>query len=826
MKKNVELLAPVGDFECLKAAVQNGADSVYLGGNLFNARASATNFDYEDLEKAINYCALRNVKTHLTLNTLVKDYEFKDAVNLAEKAYKFGIDALIVQDIGLAKVLIKLFPDLDIHASTQMTIHNLEGVKKLEKLGFKRAVLSRELSIDEIGYICNNSNIEIETFIHGALCISYSGQCLFSSMVGGRSGNRGRCAQPCRLPYQLVENKTNGIKTTDKILDKGFLISPRDLCSLEYIPRLINAGVDCFKIEGRLKTPEYVATTTRIYRKYIDLVLNEKEYVIDEKDIHDLKQVFNRGGFSTGHLATSENRNLVFKEKSNHVGIYIGNVAGYNKLKGHIKLQLNSNIAIGDTINFEKENTKYTVSELCKNNSNIPSAGAGNKVIMGRMKGNIHIGDKVYKLASKTLTTKAKYFYELEQKKIPLKCLIFIKKNEPVSIEVSVKSNNRLYKNICVKIQSDLIPEASINSPITKERIIKQFSKTTDTPFEFIQFDINMDKNVFLPSIRKLNEIRRMALLRIENIIISRVKRDSEYDEIKLEKLCNKYLANAEEKSIIHNGVKNVSVYFNIINPEFDYSNLSSDYISCAYIPLRYFMNKKYISSLKTITSKFKTYIYMPAIIKTNYKNIIKHGLEDFIKEYNICGFVVSNLADFELLDKYKIKYEFIGNFTLNAFNSISINVLKSFGLSRVTLSEELNQNDISNILQIEKNRVPLELIVYGKAPIMKMNYCVLGCSNKCYPQCKMRCTSNNNYYLRDRLGFNFRILPDNIQTVTTIFNCKTTAITHLSQDIHYLRIDILDENINEINKAAEYAFKGLKLEGKQYTHGNLNREV
>ena len=826
MKKSVELLAPVGDFECLKAAVQNGADSVYLGGSLFNARASATNFDFDELEKVINYCSLRNVKTHLTLNTLLKDYEIKDAVYLAKTAYEYGIDALIVQDIGLAKILMKLFPDIDIHASTQMTIHNLEGVQKLQKLGFKRVVLARELSIEEIEYICNNSNIEIETFVHGALCISYSGQCLFSSMVGGRSGNRGRCAQPCRLPYELIEKKSNGIKTTDKIIDKGFLISPRDFCSLEYLPDLINAGVDCFKIEGRLKTPDYVATVTRIYRKYIDLFLSGKNYIIDEKDLHDLKQVFNRGEFSAGHLSTKENQNLVFKEKSNHMGIYIGNVAGYNKLKGHIKLQLNSNIAIGDTINFEKENTKYTVSELCKNNSNIPSAGPGSKVIIGRMKGNIHIGDKVYKLASKTLSTQAKASYEMERKKLPLKCLIFIKKNEPVAIEVSIKSSNKLYKNICVKIHSDLIPEESINSPITKERVIAQFSKTTDTPFEFTEFEINMDKNVFLPSIRKLNEIRRMALSKIENIVISRIKRNSQYDEEKLEKICNKFLSSAEVKNLKYDNNKHIAVYFNIINPEFDYSKLSSKYISCTYIPLRYFMNKKYVNALKQITSNFKTYIYMPAIIKANYKNIIKHGLEDIIRDYNICGFVVSNLADFELLDKYKTKYEFIGNFTLNAFNTTSVNVLKSFGLSRVTLSEELNENNISNIVKIEKGHVPLELIVYGKAPIMKMNYCVLGCSNKCYPQCKMRCTLDAEYFLRDRLGFNFRILPDNIQTVTTIFNSKTTSFTHIDFGLQFLRLDILDESIEEINTASKAAFEGIQLQGKQYTYGNLNREV
>ena len=185
--KKIELLSPAGDFECLKAAVQNGADSVYFGGNLFNARASASNFDSNELKKAIDYCTLRNVKTHLTLNTLIKDNEFEQAVNLALEAYQLGIDAIIVQDLGLAKYLIQHFPDLPIHASTQMSIHNLEGVQEVEKLGFKRAVLARELSLEEIQYICSHSNIEIETFVHGALCICYSGQCLFSSMVGGRS---------------------------------------------------------------------------------------------------------------------------------------------------------------------------------------------------------------------------------------------------------------------------------------------------------------------------------------------------------------------------------------------------------------------------------------------------------------------------------------------------------------------------------------------------------------------------------------------------------------------------------------------------------------
>ena len=277
MESQIELLSPAGDFECLKAAVQNGANCIYFGANLFSARAYANNFDDDELAKAIEYCKIRGVKTNLTLNILIKDNELESAFNVAKKAYESGIDAIIVQDLGLAKMLIKNFPDLPIHASTQMSVHNLQGVLELQELGFSRVVLSRELSIEEIEYICENSNIEIECFIHGALCISYSGQCLFSSMIGGRSGNRGKCAQSCRLPYELIENE----KTT---LDKGYLLSPRDLCSLDYLPRLINCGVKSLKVEGRMKSPEYVATVTRIYRKYINLAKSNKPYKINEQE--------------------------------------------------------------------------------------------------------------------------------------------------------------------------------------------------------------------------------------------------------------------------------------------------------------------------------------------------------------------------------------------------------------------------------------------------------------------------------------------------------------------------------------------------------------
>lgn len=361
--------------------MQNGADAVYFGASLFNARASATNFDDTSLKKAIDYAKLRNVKAHLTLNTLIKNNEFEQALSLANKAYSYGIDAIIVQDLGLARYLIKHFPDLPIHASTQMSIYNLDGVKKAEQLGFSRVVLAREVPISEIKSICESSSIEIETFLHGALCMSYSGQCLFSSMIGGRSGNRGKCAQVCRLPYELLEN--------NKIIDKGYLLSPKDVCSLELLPDLINAGVDCFKIEGRMKSPEYVATVTKIYKKYINMVIEHQQYFVANTDKKNLMQVFNRGGFSLGHLADSPNFQLVFKEKPNHMGIYLGKVAHFNANKGYIKLVLNDTVSKLDTISVGSEFGSYTVSELMLDKKNVAVGNCNEYITIGRVKGNI-----------------------------------------------------------------------------------------------------------------------------------------------------------------------------------------------------------------------------------------------------------------------------------------------------------------------------------------------------------------------------------------------------------------------------------------------------
>lgn len=816
----IDLLSPVGDFESLKAAVQNGADSVYFGASLFSARAFAHNFNLEELEKAILYAKIRGVKTNLTLNTLIKDTEFEDALDLATKAYEFGIDAIIVQDLGLAKKLIKMFPDLPIHGSTQMTVHNLNGALELQELGFKRVVLSRELSADEIEYISKNSEIEIECFAHGALCVSYSGQCLFSSMLGGRSGNRGKCAGPCRLPYELLEN--------DKKIDTGYLLSTRDLCSLDFIPFFVNAGVDCLKIEGRMKSPEYVATVTRIYRKYIDLALSDKDYVVDKDDRKELMQVFNRGLSSNGHLDTSENKNLVFKDKPNNMGLFLGTVSKFNKSKGYITLNLKEPVSIGDTISLQNETGSYTISELMVGNKNISETKNGQTVTIGRMKGNISPGDKIYKMSSKELSNRAKESYRKENKKIPLNCEINIEKSKPISIHITSNSNCIEYKNLSITCSLDIIPEDAKNRPLDNETVINQISKTSSTPYEFENIVVNLDENVFLPKLSSLNELRRTALENVEIYATSKIHRNLPKNLCKSEMQDNKLLdeMRAYKTSTTKNSPHKVTVLLNLLNLNFDYSKLEN--IDEIYIPLKYFTNRKYDNILKTISEKFDTYIYMPTIIKGNYKNLLYANIEMTVQKYQIKGFVISNICNVKLLsdlfENLNQNFKIVANYTFNVFNSHTVLELKKLGISRFTISPELDKQTIEELTNF--GYLQKELIVYGKIPVLNMNYCLLGSTNKCYPSCKSKCTSDSRYYLKDRLNMKFPVMPDNIQTVTTVYNSKTTSILPSDFNVDFARIDILYESVDEINNIVNTVISGKRFEGKEYTNGNLNREI
>lgn len=833
----IELLSPVGDFDCLKAAVQNGADSVYFGGSLFNARYNAHNFDADELKQAIQYAKLRNVKVDFTLNTLIKNNEFADAVELANYVYSLGVDAIIVQDLGLARYLIKYFPDLPIHASTQMTIHNLHGVKELEELGFKRAVLSRELSLDEIQYICKNTNIEIETFIHGALCISYSGQCLFSSSIGARSGNRGKCAQPCRLPYKLFSTnnqkqklKQNKSDTNNDIcLDSGYLLSPRDLCGLNYIPQLINAGVSCLKIEGRMKSPEYVATVTKIYRKYIDLAYSQKDYIIDQNDVDELMQVFNRGGFSSANFESTPNRNYVFKEKPNNIGIYIGNISKLNKEKGLVRLTLKNNVQIGDKISFEKEEHKYTISELMCNNNNLREANSGDTVVIGRMKGNLHLGDKVYKLTDAVKSKKINEFIQKENKKIPLSAHIIVKKGVPLSLEVtSCDKENGIYFSMSAKSVIDILPIDAITNPISEDRIKEQLCKTTNSQFEFKYIKVDLDNNTYVPKISYINQLRRECLEKLEEQAIQRFSRDKKNIELNsINSSINNIEQNNSGKSVTcsnntNNENAKICLLLNGLDLDYDYSKISN--VDNIYVPLKYFKNKQYGEIIETLARNNNLYIYLPTVLKDNFRNYYFNDIDAIIEKYKIKGLICSNLSCINYFSNQKGKLDLVANYTFNVFNNYTINELAEIGIKRVMLSPELDESNLKNIAN--NSIIPTEVLVYGKLVLMNIGYCLLGSSNLCYPRCDMKCKENSKFYLKDRLNMNFRLIPDNIQTISTLYNSKINSISYSNIKPNFVRISILDENIDEINEIIKCVKNDKPFTGSNFTKGNFNKTV
>ena len=806
--KKIELLSPVGNMDCMRAAVQNGADAVYFGSG-FSARAFASNFDGDDLKCAIEYAKLRGVQTHLTLNTLIKNDEFENAFSVAQMAYNYGIDAIIVQDLGLANLLINSFPNIAIHASTQLTAHNLDGVLSLQDMGFRRVVLSRELTLEEIEYITKNSNVEIETFIHGALCISYSGQCLFSSMVGGRSGNRGKCAQPCRLPFSLIDEKSSK-------LDSGYLLSTRDLCGLDFIPNLINAGVTSLKIEVRMKSPEYVATVTKIYRKYIDLAYSNEPYVVEDSDRKLLALAFNRGGFSNGHLSKDYNKNLVFKEKQNNCGLFLGTIEKYNAKKGLITFKCAESLHIGDSIATQNEQGSYKISELMLKNTNIKESKCGDVVTIGRMKGNIKPGDKLYKISDSIITSEIRSTFSENSENRKVK-LIFNSKfalNKPIELSIKSNSNIDVYKDLNINITSSKCPEQAKNSGLSKENIIKQFSKTNNTPYEFCEFNIELEDNLFLPN-SVLNELKREALSKVKAFAISNISRN----------LGNKnLLSRINSYTETLTSTLKIALLLNNLNLE-NYNNLQK--IDKLYIPFKFFINKNYCDKIKYLSNKASLYIYLPTIMRNNYNKLFANNLENIITNFDIHGFVVSNISGLyiikKLTEKYNKNFEFISNYTLNVYNSYSAYELQKRGITTVTLSPELDKEGLISLCNSTSNS---ELIVYGNLPLMNMNYCLFGTSNKCYSNCKHTCNSNNKYYLNDRMNINFRIIPDNIDTVTIIYNSKITSIVSDEFNVSSLRIDILDESIDEINKIINTVKSRKKLEGKNYTNGNLQRDI
>ena len=496
----VELLAPAGDFSCLKAAIEAGCDAVYIGGKLFGARAFSSNFTDDEIIKAINYAHLFGVKVYVTTNTLIYDKEVERFLEYISFLHKNNVDAVIIQDLGMLDLVRQTFPNLEVHASTQMHIHNLDGASFMEKLGVKRVVLARETSISKIKEIKEKTNIDIEIFIHGALCVSYSGQCLMSSLIGNRSGNRGTCAGSCRQSYSIVDENNN------IILNNKYPLSMKDLCSLENLKTLLDIGVTSLKIEGRMKSSSYVYTVVKLYRLAIDSYYKNNNIYIDEKELYNLKKIFNRE-FTKGFLFDEENNKVINMKRPNHQGVEIGKVINYKNNVAMIKL--NDEININDGLRIVgKKDIGVNVNNFYINSKLVKTAKKGD-IITIKVNDKVEKDDKVLLTLDSKLNEEINNIISSNQRKVLVKAKFIAKEDKQITFELTD------FINKVVVISENKVTKA-LNKPITKEEIKEKLNKIKDTVYKYESLDIEIDDNIFIP-LNIINDLKRKAFEELNN---------------------------------------------------------------------------------------------------------------------------------------------------------------------------------------------------------------------------------------------------------------------------------------------------------------------
>lgn len=770
--KEIELLAPVGSFDSLKAAVQNGANAVYLGGKDFSARASANNFDREELKEAVKYAHIRDVRVFVTTNTLIKQNELEDFVEYAKFLYDIDVDAIIMQDIGAAMLIHELLPDFELHASTQMVAHSLEDVQYLESIGFKRVVLARELTVEEIKYICDNTNVDIEIFVHGALCVCYSGGCLMSSMIGNRSGNRGRCAQPCRQKYTMID-----ISTGEEIHNNGdYLLSTKDLNTIEEIDKIIDTGVLSLKIEGRMKKPEYVATVIKSYRDAIDEYETTKKVNISDETMEDLYTIFNRK-FTKGLILGEVGEEVMNSNVPNNQGLYVGKVVDYNKKAKRLKIKLEGTLKKGDGINLGGG----TIGRIIKG-KDIAQIGYKGETIELDFIGEAKKNQLVFKTSDTDLIDRAQktYTQDKEFAKSLIDAEISIKLDSYPELRLIDKNEN------IVTVQGDKLVEKALKVALSEEKIETQIKKLGNTPYEIDQLKINLDEGVSMP-ISLINQMRREAIELLDNARISVKGRMYKDNDIKYSPKI--YSRNADNKSKIRVKVNNIEALKSILNLDID---------------MIYYEDVSTIEQAMTMANaNNKKLIYSaPRIVRNReYKRLEKSD------EYCRDHVQISALGQVKYYKENSESVKFDVDYYLNPFNSETINHYKKEGAETVCISQELNLHEIKETTQYTD--LEIETVAYGYIPMMLSEYCPMGVvARSCKKDKRCANCKESKYVLRDFKGEEYRVSQD-IFCRSTIYNssanCLINNLDELSEaGINIFRLDFTHETPELIEKITE----------------------
>ncbi|NTW05352.1 MAG: peptidase U32 [Peptococcaceae bacterium] len=748
-----ELLAPAGSWEALVGAVENGADAVYLGGQMFSARQSANNFDDVEIARGVRYAHMLGVKIYVAVNILIADEEIKEAVNFLARLQSIGVDAVIIQDIGLACLVGEIIPNLPIHASTQLTGHNIPGVEKLMELGFSRIVLAREMTLSEIKEIKDNTSADIEIFVHGALCISYSGQCLISSMIGGRSGNRGRCAQPCRLQYELIDKE--GKTVSDKNITGEYLLSPRDLNVSNCLPELIAIGTNSFKIEGRMKRPEYVATVTNIYRKLIDRYYSEDKYSVFREETEKLAQIFNRD-FTPGYLLGKQGREMMSYKRPNNRGVMLGRIKGFDRETGLIEVALEKPLNIGDGIEVwvtDGGRVGLTVKDFFVNRKKVEGADSG-QVVCLNIPGKTRAGDRVFKTFDAKLMKWARDSIDVARgkgRKIPI--LFKIEAGLDIPFAISAASPD----GQVAQVFSQVLGQPANNRPLDKNYLEEQLSRLGNTPFVMAGLTCDIKDNKVIYPVSAINQTRRMVLEALESKILN----SRRYEPLEINTIEAKF-TEAEIKSdpsLLKNKKKmNLSVIVGDLMSLKAAVNQGADIVYFGSEQLR---SKPPVGRNELLQamdicrdSGTKLFLHTPRITK-DFE--IKKIIEDFAG-INSDGVLVGNLGLLKVMQATRPELAIVADFALNAFNRFTCKYLIESGASRITLSPELTISQVENLADL----YPVEIIVQGALELMISEQCLIGAVlGTDSPNCNTKSCHQGGYRLRDRTGALFPVDAD-----------------------------------------------------------------